>query len=445
MTRARQFWPAFALATLPALLPAAPLSAQGFSFEDILSPPYPVEMASARNVDRIAWISYELGIRNVFTAMGPDFRPIQLTHWTEDDGWDMTDIRISDDGEVVVFVRGHSPNGQGWVANPNHDPRGAEKAIWAIGRRRRGALEGGRGERPGPLPRWRLGPLRREGQIYRAPVNTGTSLTERTDDLPPLFRAWGENAIPVWSPDGRYIAFVSDRDDHSFIGVYDTRTTFRPVPRPGRGPGHLPGLVARRDADIAFIRRPGASHSALPVPAVLKTWHRRFPSAGARGGTFAGRIRPLHLGGRAGVRRGHRRSGTTPPETRPSPASAISCGPATTSSSRPSPETGGTTFQCPHPGRDGDPTELTPGEGFVEHVALSKDGRTLYYAGNMGDIHRRDLFAVSSQRRADPRQLTGGPMLETYPASLASDDQVALFLAGPDLPQSVAVVPVRGW
>jgi dipeptidyl aminopeptidase/acylaminoacyl peptidase len=76
-------------------------------------------------------------------------------------------------------------------------------------------------------------------------------------------------------------------------------------------------------------------------------------------------------------------------------------------------------------------------------AALSRDGKTLYFAGNMGDIHRRDLFKVAT-RGGNAQQLTKGAMLETYPAALASDRQVAVLLAGPSLPQSVALVPSNG-
>ena len=37
----------------------------------------------------------------------------------------------------------------------------------------------------------------------------------------PLFIARGNNDSPEWSPDGRMLAFVSRRNTHSFVGVYD--------------------------------------------------------------------------------------------------------------------------------------------------------------------------------------------------------------------------------
>ena len=36
-----------------------------------LSPASPIEVIAARNVDRVAWIAYEEGKRNVYTAAAP--------------------------------------------------------------------------------------------------------------------------------------------------------------------------------------------------------------------------------------------------------------------------------------------------------------------------------------------------------------------------------------
>ena len=101
------------------------------SVDDFLSPAYPYELVAARTADRIAWLSFESGKRNVYTAAAPAFRPVRLTQETRDDGWDLTDLRISNDGSLVVFVRGHAPNRDGWIANPTSNPEGAQRTIWA--------------------------------------------------------------------------------------------------------------------------------------------------------------------------------------------------------------------------------------------------------------------------------------------------------------------------
>ena len=123
----------FAVAVCSVSSLAHPVAAQSHpTIEQFLSPASPQEVHSAHKADRIAWITYDRGMRNVFTAAAPEFRPVQLTHFTQDDGVDMTDVMLSDDGSIAVFVRGSDPNRAGWVANPSHDPNGGEQAIWAV-------------------------------------------------------------------------------------------------------------------------------------------------------------------------------------------------------------------------------------------------------------------------------------------------------------------------
>ena len=432
-------WPGVPLALLFVLLSSAPAAPQGFSFEDMLSPPYPSELVSALNVDRIAWISIERGRRNVYTAVAPDFSPVQLTFWMEDNGQDLTSVRISDDGDVLVFVRGHTPNSQGWVANPNSDPMGAERAIWAVSTAGGKAWRVAEGSNPALSPdgRWVL--FVKDGQIYRAPVNTGTALTEQSDGLPPLFRAWGRSGNPVWSPDGKLIAFVSERDDHSFIGVYDTERPSVRYMAPGVDRDTQP-TWSPDGTQIAFQRRPGLPFGAraerpseVPadsIPAGLE--ESRF------GGGYSNSIWVSELATGQGREVWH-----NPPDTTDFGSISNLTWAHDHLIFMSEPGNWRHYWSIPASGHEGTPKELTPGEGMVEYVSLAKDGRTLYYAANMGDIHRRDLFAASTDGRRN-RQITRGEMIETKPAALASDDQVAVLVSGPALPLSVGLVPSGG-
>ena len=115
-------------------------------------PGTPTEVVAAKKAERIAWTAYEHGLRNVYTAAGPAFAPVRLTNVTKDDGVELSDVSISDDGGVVVFVRGTQPNRDGWIANPTADPAGALRTIWAastVGRRR---VEAGRRHDAGAVP-----------------------------------------------------------------------------------------------------------------------------------------------------------------------------------------------------------------------------------------------------------------------------------------------------
>ncbi len=53
--------------------------ARGFELHDILSAPYADELISASNSERIAWVVYEAGVRNIWTAAAPSFEPQRLT------------------------------------------------------------------------------------------------------------------------------------------------------------------------------------------------------------------------------------------------------------------------------------------------------------------------------------------------------------------------------
>src|SRR4026209_1734732 len=77
-------------------------SAQSRSTVDqYIGPGYPYELVSAGKADRIAWLAYERGTRNVYPAMAPDFAPVRLTRHLEDDGIDLTNLSLSNDGSTV--------------------------------------------------------------------------------------------------------------------------------------------------------------------------------------------------------------------------------------------------------------------------------------------------------------------------------------------------------
>ena len=90
---------------------------QHFTIDQILAPAFPHELIAAKKADRIAWIAEEQGKRNVYTAAGPDYKPVAVTSFNQDDGIDLSTLAISDDGMLVAFIRGHSKNRNGWVAN----------------------------------------------------------------------------------------------------------------------------------------------------------------------------------------------------------------------------------------------------------------------------------------------------------------------------------------
>jgi dipeptidyl aminopeptidase/acylaminoacyl peptidase len=240
------------------------------SYQQYLSPASPQEVVAARKVDRVAWVDYAEGKRNAYTAAAPLFAPVRLTNFMKDDGIMMDRIQISDDGSTVVFMRGSAPNRDGWFPNPSADPNGPEHAVWAA--RTNGA--GGA---------WRVVEATREtsnpelapdgsailfvkaGQIYRAKLTPAKPANEVDRGEKALITEWGVQSDPKWSPDGRKIAFVSTRTDHSFVVVYDVATRSVKYMSPSVDFDTMPMWMAD-SKHLIFVRRPGLPFGQQTLP-----------------------------------------------------------------------------------------------------------------------------------------------------------------------------------
>jgi dipeptidyl-peptidase-4 len=237
------------------LLAAAPPKAP--SYQQFLSPASPQEVVAARKVDRVAWVDYAEGKRNAYTAAAPLFAPVRLTNFLKDDGIMMSGIRISDDGSTVVFLRGEGPNREGWFPNPSADPSGPEHAVWAartsgVG----GAWRVVDATNPELAPDGSAILFVKGGQIFRARVTPVKPASEVDRGEKAFITEWGVQSEPKWSPDGRKIAFVSTRTDHSFIVVYDIATRSVKYMAPSVDFDTMP-MWLPDSKHLMFVRRPG--------------------------------------------------------------------------------------------------------------------------------------------------------------------------------------------
>ena len=252
-----------ASALAPTVLAAAPNGRP--TIAQFLKPGLPLELVSAKKIDRIAWLAYEEGKRNVFTAVAPAFAPVRITPFMKDDGTDISGLRISDDGSVVVFVRGSAPNSAGWIANPSHDPDGAKRTIWAARTAGGAAFYLAEGNNPVVSPDGRFVLYLKDGQIYRARVSQTPQITKADKGEVPFINAWGQNSGPRWSPDGAKVAFVSNRTTHSFVAVYDVKTHTVKYMAPSVDRDTSPTWSAD-SRTIAFLRRPGLPFGLQSTP-----------------------------------------------------------------------------------------------------------------------------------------------------------------------------------
>jgi dipeptidyl aminopeptidase/acylaminoacyl peptidase len=416
----------------------APGAAQSFSIDDILSPGYPMSLVSAKAADRIAWIEVERGMRNLYTASAPDFMPSRLTRFLDDDGQDMSNAQISDDGEVVAFIRGHTPNRDGRIANVTSDPRGTERAIWAVN------TSGGEPWRVAEAWNLALSPNgkwvahSKNGTIYGAALDPGPQSAEAVDAPPPLFDTYGDNSGPVWSPDSRYIAFESARDDHSYVGVYDTERPSVIYLSPGVDWDSSP-TWSPDGRYVAFIRRPGEPFGSHADPGSAN--EDDLPD-GLLSARFAGGydwsiwVADAHTG------EGRELWHNEPGDSLFSEIRTIQwAGESIVFQAEP--DGWRHYYSVPVADPDEGPILLTPGDGIAEHIGLSGDGYRLYYASNAGDIDRRHLWRVNTSG-GKAEQLTFGEGVETYPSVLASGTAVATLAGSHAHPLSVGLVPMPG-
>jgi dipeptidyl aminopeptidase/acylaminoacyl peptidase len=437
-----------------------------FTVEQILAPAFPVELTAAKKAERIAWIAYERGMRNVYTAEGPEFEPVKLTAVATDDGNDMTDVTLSDDGSVVVFVRGHTPNRDGWIANPTSEADGSERAIWGVRSSGGPAWRIAVGASPvlSPNGRWVL--FARNGQIHRAPVDPNLAAAREAAADTQLFTAFGNNSGPVWSPDGSTIAFVSQRGDHSLIGMYEVDRRRVSYLAPNVDYDSSP-TFSSDGSRVAFIRRPG------------QPFGQQVAGAGGGGGGRGG-FRGGRGGGGRGPADGLRRAAFVGGYTLSFWVADVETGegrefwharpdgnsfqprnfqwagdnaifqaepgnwqhyysvPVPAPRETASPYGHEFSTSAPSDASTAEPVELTPGEGIAEFVSVSPDGRYLFYATNVDDIDHRHIWRTPTGG-GEPLRITSGGEIETNPAALPSGG-VASLTAASNRPLSVAVV-----
>jgi dipeptidyl-peptidase-4 len=457
----------FGLGLITLLVAGPPASAQKpFALEQILSYSFSYDLVSAKKADRLAWLEFNQGTRNVYTAAAPDFKPVRLTNFMDDDGTDLTSLSISDDGAVIVFVRGHDPNRQGWVANPSQFPDGSEQAIWAVrpSEAKPFRLAAGSSPELSPDGQWVL--FVKDGQIYGVAVKPAVKKVPGRDDekLSPLFRTWGTNGNPRWSPDSKRIAFTSDRQDHSFIGVCELV---------GRKITYLAPSVDRDTnptwsgdgKKIAFIRRPGSAFAQIIAQSQTQGPPRQpsFRAMPFREQTQPQPVQPQQMATGPGFQAAKFADGHTltfwVADVVSGKAEKVWHNPLDDQSFlaiRQITWAGESlVFQLERNnwrhyysvlvlgGVDLIPTNLTPGEGEAEFVGFSPDGKSLYYTTNVGDIDRRDLWQSPTSGGA-PVQLTKGDGIETEPAPLASGRSIAVFYSDAKRPRCVALVPAQG-
>jgi dipeptidyl aminopeptidase/acylaminoacyl peptidase len=417
------------LASLLPVLVLAPCGATAspssqFTMAQVLRYPFATELASAEQADAIAWVNSIDGVRNVWMARGPAFKPVQVTHYSEDDGQEITQLTFSPDGSHLVFVLGgdHDAN---WPAEGNLAPDPASlpqqpvTAIWSLPANGGAPVKIDEGDAPVISSRGVLAYLK-DDRVWSAPLDGGKP--ER------LFFDRGKDSDLRWSPDGGRLAFVSGRGDHSFVGVFSAKDAPIVFLAPSTGKDISPRW-SPDGTRVVFARTAGDGGPPRPVltetPDPWSIWiasvndgtgHVVWRSPSTVAGSFPDVAGEANLNWVAGDRIVFLAYLDDWPHLY-----SISAG-------------------------GGNPLLLTPGPYMVEHVVASRDRRFMIYDGNSGatagDDDRRHLFRVAVDH-AGSVALTSGDTLEWTPVA-AAVDRIAFVAAGAQQPPSIELVGLDG-
>ncbi len=378
-----------------------------FTLDQVLSAPFPTELTASPDGKQLAWLVNDQGRHNVWVAEAPEYRPRRLTSFMADDGQLLTQLIWSPGSDALVFVRGEGENSAGETPNPTNNPAGTEQALWAVNVRGGLARKLGNGTGPDVSAAGDVAFVSK-GEIWIVPLSASSPARQ-------LFKARGTNGSPTWSPDGRTLAFVSDREDHSFIGLYRPGSAAVQYIAPSVDRDSMPRWSAD-GRQIAFVRQPGRGGDP-PAPGT--------DNVPAPWSIFIGDVATL------GARQVWA-SGTSPEASLPRLAGENLIQWASDGRLVFFSEQDGWAHLYSIAGSGGNPSLLTPGECEVEHVSYSMDRRTIVYSSNCGDIDRRHLWRVGVTG-GSPEAVTSGETIEWNPAILA-DGSLAFLRSDARLP-----------
>ena len=365
-----------------------------------MSSPFPGELVAATRGSRVAWVFNAKGVRNVWVADGPDFAHTarQVTHYSADDGQPIASLRLTPDGKTVLYALGSELNEAQESANPDSSIKGAKQQVFALdvdakhpSPRLLGEMgcpeEGCEDIEVSPDGKWTVWSAKKK--LWLASVDGKQQAKE-------LASIHGAAVQPKWSPDSKHIAFVSERDSHSLIALYDFDGESIRYLAPSVDKDSMP----RWSPDgkwLVFVRTAGEEHKLPLIPVRPKPWSLWIADAAM--GT-----------GRLLWRSGEKPEDSLPELTEDGSLNVVADGRVVFAS-----EQDGRNHLYSIAASGGPSTLLTPGDFDVEDVTLSADKASVIYSSNQNDVDRRHLWRVAAPGGTPQQALTSGETMEWSP------------------------------
>jgi dipeptidyl aminopeptidase/acylaminoacyl peptidase len=394
------------------------LSAQPkhFTLEQVMGAPFPSALTASEHGGKVAWVVAERGPRNLWVAEGPDYKGRRLVTFQADDGQEIDQLQWLPDASAVVYVRGGDFETHRDNPNPASYAAGVEQAIWMA------ALNGGapkrlaEGNSPAVSPKGDRIVFIRAGQVWTIGVAGDEKAVQ-------LIHAKGAAGELRWAPDGSKIAFINNRGDHAFVGVYEFGT---------KSVRYLDASVDRDNypvwspdgKQLAYIRIAGGGRAAGPVRTAAEPWsirvadvetgigHEIFKAAPGPGSAFHAIVAENQLIWGAGDR-------VVFPWEKTGWQHLYSVAAA-----------------------GGQPLALTRGEFEVEHVSTGAGNHEILFGCNKEDIERRHIWRVPVGGGA-VTQVSKGRNLEWSPVPVG-ESAVAYLHSGVRFPAQPAIQLANG-
>ncbi len=404
---------------------------QGFTLQQVLSAPYALGLTAAPVGGEFAWVENAEGVRNIWVG-GKGEAARQVTHYTEDDGQDISGLKWSPHATALVYSYGAENGASGKPANPAHlqTSTTVEVRVQPLDEKQPGFSVVG--QSPVFSPSGDELFWIKEGKIWSRYL-AGDPPPPTSEH--PLVMDRGMASGLTFSPDGRLLAFVSRRKDHSFIGVFDVISNSLRFLAPSTGRDFAPRF-SPDGKQIVWLRRP---FGQVPEYAVNRV--SASPWAVEIADVATGVARTVYMP-----------EANKPGSVLPHLASEeprvlwLSGGRIGFFS-----EADGWVhlYSLDLEAKGAKPVLLTPGEGDVEDLVQGKDG-ALVWASNvpvckgggcdLKDADRRHLWRMGAK---GAEALTSGEGMEMHP-EIAADGSLGAMVSDASKPMGAALISAGG-